>query len=466
MTRRLSKLVVLFLFVMQVGAQVEDTVALDETTYLLQLLKNAPSVQNSSLQIDLANQEWLEARGAFEPKVRGSFALKKFDNKTYYNKLNTELKVQTPFGVSFGGGFSDNFGVFLNPENGLPVQGLAYAGVEVPLGAGMFTNAARTEVKRQALERDAAAWVYTLDVNDYMLQAGEAYWEWYGSIMLIQLANDALLLAENRFELVNKQYKIGETAAIDTLEAFINYQSRQAYYIENLLKYQKYDAYIRNFVWDSSLNTVKLAPQVDLNYQAVFADSLLSNSLISSHPAIKLIETDSLLNRASLALAKEYFKPELDLEFKLQEAAADFTAFNFSPSQNHYVGLNFSMPILLRKQRAKASQLGFKETMINNKKMDLLTKIGNNQQMTYQNSTTLMASIALFEQTAINYESLVKAEQAKFNLGEGSLFMVNSREIKWIEAREKFIKNYVAYRLEVLKYYHSLGVLPEIITKN
>ncbi|MFT7230608.1 MAG: outer membrane protein TolC, partial [Bacteroidia bacterium] len=62
-----------------------------------------------------------------------------------------------------------------------------------------------------------------------------------------------------------------------------------------------------------------------------------------------------------------------------------------------------------------------------------------------------------------NYKALLDAEQTKFRLGESSLFIVNTREQKWIFAREKYIKSYAEYRKSILRYYHSMGILPKMI---
>ena len=60
---------------------------------------------------------------------------------------------------------------------------------------------------------------------------------------------------------------------------------------------------------------------------------------------------------------------------------------------------------------------------------------------------------------------MLQAEQTKFNLGESSLFVLNSRELKWIDAREKYIKSYIMYRKSILRYYHSLGILSAVLAQ-
>jgi len=172
---------------------------------------------------------------------------------------------------------------------------------------------------------------------------------------------------------------------------------------------------------------------------------------------------DSMINQTNLMLAKEYYKPQVDLAFKLQEDGGSIGNFNYNPTQNNYVGLNVYMPIFLRKQRAKSEQAVIKNEVIGNKKKEALVKLENAQRTYYQNTINLKQSLDLLEVTNDNYKRMLDAEQAKFNAGESSLFIVNNRELKWIESREKYIKTYSDYRKSILDYYHSLGILPQIV---
>ncbi len=151
------------------------------------------------------------------------------------------------------------------------------------------------------------------------------------------------------------------------------------------------------------------------------------------------------------------------LAFKLQEDGGSLGNFNYNPVQNNYVGLNVYMPIFLRKQRAKAEQAVLKGEVISNNKKEAIVKLTNAQRAFYQNTTNLKQSLDLLAVTNENYKQMLDAEQAKFNAGESSLFVVNSRELKWIESREKYIKTYSEYRKSILDYYHALGVLPQIV---
>ena len=450
-------------FLVSCFAQRVDTAAVNEASFLKQVYQFAPSVLNSGLQVDIQNQDWLAAKAVFEPKLGGTYAAKNYGDKLYYSKLDAGVKVKTPLGVKVTGGYTQNEGVFLNPEGTVPLQGIAYAGIEIPLGAGLFTDEDRTYIKQQRIENNAAGLGNQLEINDHLLSSGVAYWHWYESIMLLELSQEAIEQARNRWQYVVLQNKIGEAADIDTLEAFINYQNRQAFLLESTVKWEKYRNYILNFLWQPELQQKMVAPLVDIDYKAQFPDSFQQRQITQTHPYIQLLVMDSMINQTNLMLAKEYYKPQVDLAFKLQEDGGSIGNFNYNPTQNNYVGLNVYMPIFLRKQRAKSEQAVIKNEVIGNKKKEALVKLENAQRTYYQNTINLKQSLDLLEVTNDNYKRMLDAEQAKFNAGESSLFIVNNRELKWIESREKYIKTYSDYRKSILDYYHSLGILPQIV---
>ena len=460
--KKLSSLIILSFLSTQLFSQV-DSFLLNEKSFLKQANDFAPFVQNSDLNVSIQYQEWMASRSPFQPKLKGNYSAKQFEDKTYYSKFNSDVSVKTPLGIKVGGGFQNNNGVFLNPENNDPVQGLAFAGVEIPLGAGMFTDDERTEVRLQSIKRDAASLLNKLQVNDYLFESGEAYWEWFGSILQLQLAQEAVERAESRLEFVKQMNSIKEVADIDTLEALINLQNREAYAISTQIKWVKNKNYINNYLWIPGKTDRNVAPEADLEYEAVFPDSLLEEKYTENHPLILLIEADSLINRVELNLVREYFKPEIDFEFKLQEAAENVGSFEYNPRINNYVGLDFQMPLFLRKERAKSKQLNYKSEIIQNKKIESLTKIYQEQRTAYLNSQNLLESVNLWQNASENYFRMLEAEITMYNIGESSLFVINNRELRWINAKEKYIKSYIDYRIAVLKYYHSLCILPDMV---
>lgn len=463
MLKKLSSLLLLGISLTGFSQTATDTVVVSERDFLQQALKYAPLTENNRLEIDFQDEKINEARGAFEPKLQSDLVHKRFDDKRYYTKSNAALKANLPIGGQLSGGFDRNAGLYINPENNLPMQGLAYVGVEIPLGAGMFTDANRTKL-RQERERMTGTQLETQLANNlYLLDAGNAYWEWYGSILLLELAEEAVNKARARYDFVKRRYAVNEVAGIDTLEAFINYQNRVAFYQNALIKYTKNEAILQTFLWLPNHEVMKLQPNVNRDFVASLPGLNRLDTLVVTHPYLRLLQNDSLVNQLDQRLAREYYKPELNVEFKMQENAAALSPLDYSIRENNYVGVNFAFPVLLRKQRAKAAQYAIKQDMIANKYANLKQLIESKLFASYNNVSQLQQNASLMFEVANNYEVLLNAEQVKFRLGESTLFIINNRELRWIASREKYIKEYVSFRKEILNFYYNTGLLPQTV---
>ena len=116
--------------------------------YLGYVKKFHPIVKQANLIINKSESGLLKARGAFDPKIQVDFDKKKFNNKEYYNKLNSTFKIPTYYGLEFKANFENNSGIFLNPESDLPSGGLYSAGVSISLLKGLLINKRMASLKQ------------------------------------------------------------------------------------------------------------------------------------------------------------------------------------------------------------------------------------------------------------------------------------------------------------------------------
>jgi outer membrane protein TolC len=95
---------------------------------------------------------------------------------------------------------------------------------------------------------------------------------------------------------------------------------------------------------------------------------------------------------------------------------------------------------------------------IQQKTLELSTKFN----AYFNELSNLRDQIALYESISDNYLALLDAEVVKFELGESSIFLVNSRENKLIEAQVKLVElkaKYMKFRYQVL---WAAGLLPQM----
>jgi outer membrane protein TolC len=435
----------------------------NERDFLKNIMTNHPVADITNLNIDIENQRLLGLRSAFEPTVNSYYSLKNFDEKQYYSHFNSGMRIQSPIGIGITGGFIENNGVFLNPENNVPISGLVFAGIDVPLGAGLFTDQIRTKVRQQRNNITGAGLIQALDLNDVMYDGGAAFWELYESTQLFNLANEALNLAQQRYNFVKIQATIGEFPLIDTLEALLNFQNRQSHFLDAQMSLIQSQQFILNFIWEEEEQDYNFNLIVDTTLNT--DDELLNSmkKLAYEHPYIQLLDIDSINNRLEYRLALEYFKPKIDVVFRIQESGNDFMRRDFNLLENHYIGGRFSIPLLYRSQRAKAAEAKTKADLIGNKKILIVRDIETKYESVLNNTQYLAEMVKIWENASINYRKMLDAENRKFRIGESTLFLVNMREMQWLEGRSTYIKTYTKYRKEVLKAFYTLGILPDII---
>ena len=150
-------------------------------TYIALVVNNHPIVKQSNLLTEVARQELRLARGAFDPKLEASLEGKHFDDKNYYNFLNTTLKVPTWFPLDPKVSFDRNRGEFVSRENLIPESDnfrQVTAGLSLPVCRGLFIDQRRADVKQAIIFQDLNEAERIKLINNTKLSAAKAYRDW------------------------------------------------------------------------------------------------------------------------------------------------------------------------------------------------------------------------------------------------------------------------------------------------
>jgi outer membrane protein TolC len=126
---------------------------------------------------------------------------------------------------------------------------------------------------------------------------------------------------------------------------------------------------------------------------------------------------------------------------------------------NFQYGLKLEVPLLFSNGRGQYRQakLKIEETRLdqNQKLLSVQLKVRSY----YNEFVNLQNQIALQSRNYESYLQLVRAEQSRFENGESSLFMINSRENKALEAYEKLIELKTKYFKTIYSLQWSAGLL-------
>jgi hypothetical protein len=121
------------------------------------VLETHPIAKQANLLPQEAKQELRLAKGMFDPKIVSQFNGKEFKDKNYYRHWNNQLKVPTWWGPDFKLGYERNTGINLNTENDTDKgNGLAYAGIEFPLGQGLIIDQRRAAILQAEIYQKVA----------------------------------------------------------------------------------------------------------------------------------------------------------------------------------------------------------------------------------------------------------------------------------------------------------------------
>jgi outer membrane protein TolC len=408
----------------------------------------------------------LSARGGFDPKLEGELMRKNYDGKRYYDLLQGGVKIPTWLGITVQGGYTQNEGVFLNPERLTPDQGLLHAGVTVPLGEGLFIDARRAELRKAELIQELALAERELLLNEMLFNAGMAYWDWFRAHHAERIYAEGASLAEQRLDAVRQSARLGDRPAIDTLEASIQFQARTIQLQQATLDVKNAAARMSVHLWlEGELPMVIDPRSIPLGLEVITAtppDPLFLVDIeaqIANHPFLMAQGLDISAKKIDQRWKREQIKPQVNLKYNaLTESlgGTETTGFN---ADDFTFGLQVSMPILLRKERGALALAGLR---IEEKEMELAIKeqdIWLKARMALNDWDVIAQQLSLFEGTARDYASLLNGERDLFSAGESSLFLVNSRESNYVNAQVKRIDLKAKNRMAELKTRYAMALL-------
>lgn len=406
-----------------------------------------PLARQAYLLPESARMQVRMARGFFDPKLESDYNQKIFGDKNYYQLWNSYLKAPLWIG-EVKGGYERNRGSNVNPESDTDKgKGLAYLGIELPIGRGLLMDERRAALRQaQAFTQQAEA-EQVKELNKLILKMAKDYWEWYFAYHQLRLQQQGYELARVRFRGIQQQVAQGDLAAIDTVEALITVQQRDIDLRTAEVELQNALLQLSNHLWDEEGRPLEFSEQ--LRPSALPQAFLQTQDLeayrahaLSNNPELQVLLAQQQQVIVERRLAIEQLKPTINLRYNLllrPDGMPD--GLNGIPwTQDFKWGATFSMPLLLRKERGKLGSVKIKLQQLALKQQyyqqNILTEVASQ----YNQVRTLQTLGERQAQMLDNYRRLLAGETQKFRNGESSLFLLNTRESKMIEAEVKLYK--------------------------
>ena len=419
----------------------DSTSVISLSEYLGYVKTFHPIVKQANLIINESEAKLLKARGAFDPKLEVDYDRKKFKNTEYYDKLNAAFKIPTWYGVELKGNFEENDGFFLNPEGSLPEDGLYSAGVSVSVARGFLINKRMAMLKQSKMFVKQAKMDRQLLVNNILYEATLTYFNWLKTYNEKRVYEDFLVNAKMRFEGIKRSYREGEMPAIDTVEARIALNDRKLNLEKSRIKFVKSSLELSNYLWLNENTPIEIKdnviPDVD-TFQSVDVTLNTSELDITSHPKLQSLDYKLQSLNIERRLKLNNLLPQIDLQYNFLSETPDIVR-SFSTSA-YKSGLNISFPLFLRKERGdlRLAKIKMQDTKFEIQSTEVTLK--NKIDAINQELQSFVSQNKFTRVIVDDYGTMLKAEERKFFLGESSLFLVNSRESKLIDAKLKAIE--------------------------
>lgn len=457
----------LLLMSFSVKAQTNSDEVLRFDEFLAYVKKYHPIVKQANLIINESEAQLMSARGGFDPKIEVDYDRKMFKNTEYFDKLNTTFKIPTWYGIELKANFEDNQGSFLNPEMALPEDGLYSAGISFSVAQGFLINKRMADVKQAKLFVNQAKADRDIEVNAVLYQASLAYFNWLQAYNEVLVFQDFLKNAETRFKAVKQNVNLGESAAIDSTEARITVYDRTLNFEKAKVKLMKSRLELSNFLWLNDI-PVELQEMIipDLNADTIVDQTLsisefdMSNFDVETHPKLQSLNYKYQSLNIERRLKSNMLLPKIDLQYNFLSETPDLVnSFNTSTYKS---GVTMSFPLFLRKERGqlKLSKLKMQDTNLEIASVKL--NVGNKIKALQKELESFVVQNEVTGKMVTDYEVLMQAEERKFNIGESSLFLVNSRESKLIDAKLKAIELQNKYFSTKALLFNNLAVIPNL----
>mgnify|MGYP000917338184 CR=1 FL=1 len=411
--------------------------------------KYHPVAKQAGIHIDQAQADLLIARGGFDPVLGTYISRKEFGGISYYNRTSPELVIPTWYGIEVHTGIDNYTGERLDPTMSKGQTG--FLGISVPLGRDLLMDKRRASLKQARIFRSLADTEQKLVLNDLLMDAMDAYWQWVSFYNQYQMVEANVAINLERLEFIRKSLRNGERAAIDTVETLAQLQSFQYQRNQYLLEFRNAGLRLSAFLWDEAGRPYTLPetiiPPVDWENEQHMKDfdlnlvSLL-NAASQNHPELltydfklRALDIDKKLKFQQLLPKADFRYNHLSKGYNALASIGEYAIFD----NNYQYGFKFEIPLRLSAGRGeyKNAQLKIMETKLQQaqKQRDLEIKV----KQYYNEFVTIKQQIELQNLNYKNYQQLVKAEEVRFSNGESSLFLINSRENKALEARQKLV---------------------------
>ena len=423
-------------FAATLSAQIKEVDSVLTVDMFIQWVdQNHPLLKAVGNKLPIAKAELRKARGAFDPYISGTFASKEFNGEQYYRRPGVQLSSATASPVQLQLDWNSIDGLYTNPQDKLPPEGLFAVGGMINLGKGLLTDVRRTDLALAKAGVELSAAEAELYRNELLTKAVQSYWKWFEADQNAQAYEVAWQAAMEVYAFTINAFEAGDASAMDTLDAraLVSTWETDFYSAQSKAIKALYD--LSNWLWTAEERPVVLQPYV--RPSAELPQQMETTLLGKEHPLWTYNDQKEEQLRLKRQLAREYLKPTIAVggayllpgNFEALPSQEDFDA------NNRLVKAKLGIPLFLREgrgytqsQNLQLESFQWERSAIENQWNNALSSTAS---QLLQLESAVKASVANQESVFL----LLQAEQKKLVLGDSELIKVNLRTSYFAKAQ-------------------------------
>jgi outer membrane protein TolC len=429
---------------------------LEVSEVLASVDRTFPLLERTRRDLDVAAGQALEARGAFDLKIKaeGETLDGFYDNDRFKTSVEQPL---APLGLTLFGGYRASRGKFPSyDEKALASEGEFSAGVNLPLLRNRAVDQRRADVRIGDLGVDVAAQNVAKARLSFFKDALKQYWDWVAAGRQFGVARGLLDLAERRDVDLAEAVGLGQLAPVertDNLRAILQRRSAlvtaqrvtEATAIDLSLFYRAPDGTPLRPTMDRVPGTLPEPAPLSPDDELRAIDEALRR-----RPEIVGLRAKRAQQEVETRLAGNTLLPTLDLFSDISE---DYGERALS------AGVFFELPLQRRKAQGKTRQAQAKLAAIDLDLRYAMDSVRADVQDAASALRAAYASVDLVRQELKVARELEGLERDRFQLGDSTQFLVNLRELNTADAAFREVKALADYQKALVDFEAATGAL-------
>jgi len=457
----MSTMVRAFLFLMTVPAA-GQTLRLEDV--LDSVSRHYPPLLVALQDVAIANAETVQAEGRFDTIVRARWDS---DNLGFYENRRWEFGLEQPttiLGMSVSGGYRLGEGSYAPYDGKLDTRsgGELRSGVRLPLFRDRAIDPRRADLSKARLGQRISRLTVDQQKLSVTLGATRRYWDWVAAGRRFSLARTVLQIAQARQSFLDESVKGGLLPAIDAADnrRAVLQRRGQTVEAERLLQQAAIELslYYRDDRGRLQLPKAEQLPN-DFPKEDELSEAEVEEDFVAAlrrRPEIPRLEAQRAQVDVERQLARNQQLPAVDV-------IAGFTSES-GPGvvrrgpQELKAGVSIELPWQrrsavgrLRAAEARTEQIRQREQFMKDQVLAEVRDATSAVQTARERLKMVRDEVSVSRQ-------LEDAERTRFELGEGTLFQLNLRELATVESEQRQISAQADYQRAMAAYEAAVGM--------